>query len=178
MLYPSILLSKKLIMHLFPYSSFNLSTSRLPPLNKKRLKLYSITFCSQPNCYGIFRVLLFSYCFFPTTSTVVFETISAQTGVSSNTIISAGWYEYFICDFLTRNICETIFAIKRSGSFYATDVFLCIDKIKKPSIAGVKLFFIAIWIDKFQISIYYSCFVPDKFSRYTKHLRKAFKNPF
>ena len=44
--------AEEAIMHLFPYSFFNFSTSRVPAIiYNVRFKLCYITFCSKSNCY-------------------------------------------------------------------------------------------------------------------------------
>ena len=77
------------------------------------------------SCHVVFILTVF----FPTTSTVALETLSAQIGVFSNAIISNGWYEYLLRNLLTRSINETIFAFTRLESVCATGVFLLSDII-------------------------------------------------
>ena len=69
----------------------------------KDLSFVPSPFAVSPTITRLFLCPVVFILFFPpTASTVVSETISAQTGVSSNAIISAGWYEYFIRNRLTR----------------------------------------------------------------------------
>ena len=66
--------------------------------------------------------------FFPNASIVVSATISHQTGVSSNAFIVEWLYLCFFCSHLTWITYDTTLAIIRSGSCWATKVFLLKDK--------------------------------------------------
>ena len=107
--YPSIRLSRKLLCIYFHTLS---SISQRFKYNK-RLKVCSITFCSQPSCDTTFFV---SYCFH--TNCFISQQhplLYLKPYPPKQFFLSAGWCEHFICNLLTLNRYKTIFAIKRSG---------------------------------------------------------------
>ena len=110
-------LAEEAIMHLIPYSFFNFSTSQ---------RLCSIIFCSQPNCYTRFFIQFFSnniHCY-------IWNHMGSNTCfIECYNIDWSVWIIYSIPNLLTRNVHETISAIKRPGSFYAREVFLHNNKL-------------------------------------------------
>ena len=112
----------KAITHLFPYSFFDFSFLSLKYYERLFERVFSHHLLQPIQLLlNIFHGLQMS--------TIVSDTMSIQTGVSSNAMISPGWYLYLIHNLLTNSIYETILAIKRWGSFCAADVFLCNNKL-------------------------------------------------